>query len=120
MVHRPQTIQNAPVIAGPDSFLIAKNPARNDFDVTATADRQATLFRRQDDRTLPKIASEPKLAYARLMKCGLDERFWLEYVFEAYARHRADAVFPMGLPDIPESRPHSRVDEDRDMIDIGA
>jgi len=26
MVHRPQTIQNAPVIAGSDRFLIAKNP----------------------------------------------------------------------------------------------
>ena len=26
MVHRPQTIQNAPVIAGRDRFLIAKNP----------------------------------------------------------------------------------------------
>jgi hypothetical protein len=37
------------------------------------------------DRTLPAIASDPKVAYARLMKRGLDERFWFEYVFEAYA-----------------------------------
>ena len=72
------------------------------------------------DRTLPKIASDPKLAYRRLMKRGLDERFWLEYVFEAYANHRAEAIFLMGLPDIPESRPHSRFHEDPPMIDVGA
>lgn len=54
------------------------------------------------------------------MKRGLDERFWLEYVFEAYASHRAEAILPMGLPDIPESRPHSRINEDRQMIDVGA
>lgn len=72
------------------------------------------------DRTLPKIASDPTLAYRRLMKRGLDERFWLEYVFEAYASHCAEAIFLMGLPDIPESRPHSRINEDRQMIDVGA
>lgn len=71
------------------------------------------------DRTLPKIAIEPKLAYERLMKRGLDERFWLEYVFEAYASHRAEAVFLMGLPDIPESRPHSRFNEDRHLLGVG-
>jgi hypothetical protein len=71
------------------------------------------------DRTLPKIALEPKLAYERLMKRGLDERFWFEYVFEAYASHSAEAVFLRGLPDIPESRPHSRVNEDRDALDLG-
>ncbi len=51
---------------------------------------------------------------------GLDERFWLEYVFEAYASHRAEAVFLIGLPDIPESRPHSRVNEARHLLGVGA
>ena len=54
------------------------------------------------------------------MKRGLDERFWLEYVFEAYASHRAEAIFLIGVPDIPESRPHSRFNEDPPMIDVGA
>jgi hypothetical protein len=72
------------------------------------------------DRTLPKVASEPKLAYKRLMKRGLDERFWLEYVFEAYASHHAEAVFLIDLPDIPETRPHSRINEDRHPLGIGA
>jgi hypothetical protein len=71
------------------------------------------------DRTLPKIASDPMLAYQRLMKRGLDERFWLEYVFEAYANHRAEAVFLRGLPDIPESRPHSRINEDGQFVNVG-
>jgi len=59
------------------------------------------------DRTLPKVATDPRTAYERLMKRGLGERFWFEYVFEAYARHQPEAVFLMGLPDVPESRPHS-------------
>lgn len=67
------------------------------------------------DRTLPAIASDRTLAYERLMKRGLDDRFWLEYVFEAYASHLPDAVFLMGLPDIPESRPHSRVNRDVEL-----
>ncbi len=72
------------------------------------------------ERTLPKIgANDPRTAYTRLMKRGLDERFWFEYVFEAYASHRAEAVFLMGLPDIPESRPHSRINADRDELGIG-
>jgi hypothetical protein len=71
------------------------------------------------DRTLPKIASDPTLAYQRLMKRGLDERFWLEYVFEACANHRAEAVFLRGLPDVPESRPHSRIHEDGQFVDGG-
>ena len=54
------------------------------------------------------------------MKRGLDERFWFEYVFEAYASHSAEAVFLRGLPDIPESRPHSRVNEDRDALGLDA
>jgi hypothetical protein len=66
------------------------------------------------DRTLPAIAADPKTAYPRLMKRGLNERFWLEYVFEAYASHQAEAVFLMGLPDIAESRPHSKINRDRE------
>jgi len=66
------------------------------------------------DRTLPAIASDPGTAYARLMKRGLAERYWLEYVFEAYANHRTEAVFLTGLPDIAESRPHSKINRDRE------
>jgi len=67
------------------------------------------------DRTLPAIAADPKTAYQRLMKRGLNERFWLEYVFEAYANYRAEAVFLMGLPDVAESRPHSKINWNREV-----
>jgi len=53
------------------------------------------------------------------MKRGFDERFRLEYVFEAYASHRAEAVFLMGLPDIPDRRPDSRINEDRHLLGAG-
>jgi hypothetical protein len=71
------------------------------------------------DRTLPAIASDPTTAYARLMKRGLSERFWLEYVFEAYASHQTEAVFLMGLPDIADSRPHSKINWDREVSVTG-
>jgi hypothetical protein len=33
--------------------------------------------------------------------------------------HRAEAVFLMGLPDIPESRPHSPIHEDHHLLGVG-
>ncbi len=95
----------SPVATSGDSIVVTtpcviQNPG--------TAGWQAYL-----DRTLSKIANDPTTAYTRLMKHGLGERFWLEYVFEAYASHRAEAVFLMGLPDIAESRPHSSASQAR-------
>lgn len=34
-------------------------------------------------------------------------RYWTEYVFEGYVNHLSQAVFLAGLPDRPETRPHS-------------
>ena len=50
------------------------------------------------------------------MKCGLDERYWAEYVFEAYVNHRPDVILLRGLPDVPESRPHSHVNADKESF----
>ncbi len=95
----------SPVVASRDSIVVTtpyviQNPG--------IAGWQAYL-----DRTLAKLATDPTTAYTRLMKHGLDERFWLEYVFEAYASHRTEAVFLMGLPDIAESRPHASASQAR-------
>jgi hypothetical protein len=49
--------------------------------------------------------------YERHMKYGPTREYWNDYVFEAYVNHRADAIYLAGLPDIPESRPHSEVSE---------
>jgi hypothetical protein len=62
------------------------------------------------ERTLARIAARsPADAYHTLMKDGLAPNYWSEYVFEAYANHVTEAIFLMGLPDVPESRPHSKV-----------
>ena len=48
-------------------------------------------------------------AYERHMKYGPTRRYWNEFVFEGYVNHQKEAIFLAGLPDIPESRPHSAV-----------
>lgn len=58
-------------------------------------------------RTLAKLdPKHPSRAYPARMKHGLSQRYWPEYVFEAYAGHRPEAVFLLGLPDVDGSRPH--------------
>lgn len=57
-------------------------------------------------RTLPTQRGD---AYERLMKYGPTRRYWNDYVFEAYVNHTPNAIFLTGLPDLPKSRPHSRV-----------
>ncbi len=61
-------------------------------------------------RTLPATQREdPRKAFEYLMKFGLQPNYWPEYVFEAYVNHLPEVIFLRGLPDVPESRPHSRV-----------
>lgn len=60
-------------------------------------------------RALPVAASFDD--YERHMKYGPSREYWNDYVFEAYVNHQADAIYLAGLPDVPESRPHSRVSE---------
>jgi len=60
------------------------------------------------DRTLPHETPEKRIAaYERHMKWGPARDYWTEFVFEAYVNHRHDMIFLRGLPDVPESRPHS-------------
>jgi hypothetical protein len=47
--------------------------------------------------------------YERHMKYGPTRAYWNEFVFEAYVNHRQEAIYLAGLPDVPESRPHSRM-----------
>jgi hypothetical protein len=49
--------------------------------------------------------------YERHMKCGPTPEYWNDFVIEAYVTHQSDAIFLAGLPDVPESRPHSEVSE---------
>lgn len=43
----------------------------------------------------------------RFLKFGPEPRYWSEFIFEGYAGHNSGAIFLLGLPDVPESRPHS-------------
>jgi len=47
-------------------------------------------------------------ALQRHFKWGTSRRYWTEFVFEAYVNHQPGAIFLQGLPDVPQSRPHSR------------
>jgi hypothetical protein len=47
--------------------------------------------------------------YERHMKYGPTREYWNDFVFEAYVNYRTEAIYLAGLPDIPESRPHSKV-----------
>lgn len=61
-------------------------------------------------RTLPDTTDDDRIAaYEHHMKFGPARDYWTEFVFEAYVNHRSDVIFLKGLPDVPESRPHSRV-----------
>ena len=61
-------------------------------------------------RTLPDAPADDRIAaYEHHMKFGPGRDYWTEFVFEAYVSHRSDVIFLKGLPDVPESRPHSRV-----------
>jgi hypothetical protein len=60
-------------------------------------------------RTFPQTACVDD--YERHMKYGPTREYWNDFVFEAYVNHRQDAIYLAGLPDIPESRPHSEISE---------
>jgi hypothetical protein len=60
-------------------------------------------------RTFPATAGFDD--YERHMKYGPTREYWNDYVFEAYVNHQTDAIYLAGLPDVPESRPHSEISE---------
>jgi len=61
-------------------------------------------------RTLPDAPLQDRIArYEHHMKFGPTRNYWTEFVFEAYVNHRTDVILLAGLPDVPESRPHLRV-----------
>lgn len=61
------------------------------------------------DRIAAKHPNQPRIeALERRLKWGPTRRYWTEFVFEGYVNHRPGAIYLEGLPDVPESRPHSR------------
>ncbi len=66
------------------------------------------------ERVLPEVPGnkDEQAAYQHLMKYGLSSVYWNEYIFESYANHRPGAIHLVGLPDVEQSRPHSRANRD--------
>lgn len=50
---------------------------------------------------------EPEQILAHYFKYGLSERYWFEYICDAYAGERDGVVALAGVPDRPELLPHS-------------
>ncbi len=69
----------------------------------------ATGWTQYFDRIAMKDPRRPRIdALERHLKWGTSKRYWTEFVFEGYVNHRPGAIYLEGLPDVPESRPHSR------------
>jgi len=60
------------------------------------------------ERTFIKTGIENKNeAYEFLMKYGLNTNYWNEYIFQAYSNSTQNAIFLTGIPDLPDTLPHS-------------
>ncbi|MDP2626024.1 MAG: hypothetical protein Q8Q58_03840 [Candidatus Rokubacteria bacterium] len=65
-------------------------------------------------RTLPDAPKQARIdANERHMKYGPTRTYWNDFVFEGYLNYRTEAIYLAGLPDVPESRPHSQVNSRR-------
>ncbi|MBI3273308.1 MAG: hypothetical protein HYZ53_30245 [Planctomycetes bacterium] len=65
-------------------------------------------------RTLPAAPPQARLdAYESHLKYGPSRTYWNDFVFEGYVNHQREVIFLAGLPDVPESRPHSDVNRSR-------
>ncbi|MBI5486448.1 MAG: hypothetical protein HY905_03865 [Deltaproteobacteria bacterium] len=61
-------------------------------------------------RSIPDAPREARLEVLHHhMKYGPTRNYWNDFVLEAYVNHRADVIYLTGLPDRPETRPHSMV-----------
>ena len=54
-----------------------------------------------------KASSEPDGGLHQLLKFGTSTNHWNEFVFLAYHRHQADAIFLTGIPDLRATLPHA-------------
>ena len=55
------------------------------------------------------LAMVPSGHRGRKVKYRPTREYWNDFVFEAYVNYGREAIYLAGLPDVPESRPHSEV-----------
>lgn len=62
------------------------------------------------DRNLGKTKiKDREAAYYALMKYGLSENYWNEYIFMSYRNHSSNMILLEGFPDVPSSLPHGHL-----------
>jgi hypothetical protein len=64
-----------------------------------------TAYVERAAQSVPGVFREQALE--QHFKWGPNPRYWPDFIFEGYDSHEAGAIFLVGLPDVPESRPHS-------------
>lgn len=95
-----------PALFSPDNyFIVMTTPyvirGNTEFDFLSYIERE--LERMTSSRE--KISRED--SYYKLFKYGPSMYHWNEYIFCSYLRHRRDAIYLTGIPDIKESLPHA-------------
>jgi len=61
-------------------------------------------------RTLSETGEPDRVnAFEKLMKYGLNRHYWNEFIFKGYSNHTDQVVFLEGIPDLPETLPHSPI-----------
>ena len=73
--------------------------------------------RRQKDKA-KAARNEPEEVIQRYLHFGLSDRYWFDYVMDAYAGQRRGIVFLAGVPDRPELLPHSAEHQDSPEPDL--
>jgi len=94
-----ERVGDAPAAIGSQQALSARD-ARGQSKLTS---KQARL-RKERLRTSNVTAEQ---LVRRHLKRGPTERYWLDYIMDAYAGERRGIVFLAGIPDRPQSLPHS-------------
>ena len=60
------------------------------------------------NRTISKKKSRTTAnSLENLMKYGLSDNYWNEYIFQAYVNFKPELIYLEGLPDVRSSRPQS-------------
>jgi hypothetical protein len=81
--------------------------------VVSTSQKRSKLSSKEQARRRKKEKAkasrqEPEEITRRYLKFGLSERYWFDYVLDAYAGERRGIVMLAGVPDRPELLPHSK------------
>lgn len=75
------------------------------------------LARRRQKEKAKASRNEPEVVIKRYLHFGLSDRYWFDYIMDAYAGERNGIVLLAGVPDRPELLPHSAAYSDDDDDD---